>query len=278
MKHSFRAFCTAALLLAASLAHAEIDASAAESLLRKSGMWEQLAGLGPQAEAGMQEMLAQGATAPAEAEKARVTRVIRDAFAPARLRAVSVRVVASGTRAEHLPALRKWFDSPVGQAATRLEEAASATPTDPRAMLEQGVRLLNGMPAERRALLEQMVEATDAAEAMVRITIGTALAAHRGAASVAPDAPGMSAAQLRAALEAQRPQMLKAFGAMMLASFARIYEGLPTGELQQYVDFIRTPAGTHFNDVAMDALEAAVVDATAEMGRRLPGTRDGRNS
>lgn len=278
MKRSFRAFCTAALLVAASLVHAEIDAGSAENLLRKSGMWEQLAGIGPQAEAGMEEMLAQGGMAPAQAEKARVTRVIREAFAPARLRSVSVRVVAAGTQAEHLPALRSWFDSPVGRAVVRLEEAASSATTDPQTMMEQGARLLRGMPAERRALLEQMLEDTDAAEAMVRITIGTALAAQRGAASVAPDAPGPSAAQLRAALEAQRPQMLKAFGAMMLASFAQIYEGLPTGELREYVTFIGSPAGTHFNDVAMDALEAALIDATAEMGRRLPGTRDSRNS
>lgn len=278
MKHLLRAFCIAALLFGSPLVHAEIDAASAESLLRKSGMWQQLADIGPQAEAGMQDMLAQGGVAPAEEEKARVTRVIREAFAAARLRAVSVRVVASGTQAEHLPALRGWFDSPVGQAVTRIEEAASAANADPLAAMEQGARLLKAMPGERRALLEQLLEATDAAEGMVRIAIGTALAAHRGVMSVTPDAPGPSPAQLRAALEAQRPQMLKAYGALMLASFAQVYEPLASGDLQQYVAFIRSPAGAQFNEVAMDAMEAALLDAASEMGRRLPGTRDSRNS
>lgn len=272
-----RSFCTFALLLATSLAHAQIETASAESLLRKSGLWEQLAGMGPQVEAGMQQMLEQGGMTPGDGEKARVARVIRDAYAPSRMRSVSTRVIASGVKAQHLPALQAWYDSPVGRTIARLEEA-SATQVDPAATLAEGARLLKAMPADRRALLERLLEASDGTEAMVRITISTALAAHRGAVSAAPDTPGPSAAEVRATMEAQRPQMAKAFQAMMLASFAQVYASLPSGQLEQYVAFIRSPAGAQLNDVGLAALEAALTDAAAEMGRRLPGTRNSRNS
>ncbi|HEY0823316.1 MAG TPA: hypothetical protein VGD76_05960 [Ramlibacter sp.] len=276
---TLRSLCTAALLAAATLAQAEIDRPAAEGLVRKSGLWEQLGGIGLQVQAGMQQSLAGGTgLSPTGPERARVSRVIQAAYAPDRLRSVSTGVIAARMQPQHLQALRQWFDSPQGQAVTRAEEASLAGDADPGVTLKEGSALLKSMPAERRKLLEDLLAATRAAEAMVQITISTGIAVQLGAASAQPGAPSPSAAQLRGVLETQRPQMLQAFSAMSMASFAHAYAGIPTQELRQYVAFIRTPAGTAFNDAAMEALEAALTDAAAEMGRRLPGTRDGSNT
>lgn len=273
-----RAGCMAALLAVATLAHAEIDRPAAESLVRKSGLWEQFGGMGPQVEAGMQQALTQAGVAPAASELARIKRVVQAAYAPERMRSVSTGVIAARMQAQHLNALARWFDSPLGQAVTRAEEAASAASADPEAALKEGVALLKSMPAERRKLLEDLLAVTKAADALVQITISTTIAAQLGAASARPGAPAVSAVEIRALLERQRPQMLQAFSAMMLASFAQVYATIPSPQLRQYVSFIRTPAGTEFNEAALEALEAALTDAAAEMGRRLPGTRDGSNT
>lgn len=278
MKRPLRACCLAALLALATLAHAEIDRPAAESLVRKSGLWEQFGGMGPQVEAGMQQALTQAGVAPAASELARIKRVVQAAYAPERMRSVSTGVIAARMQAQHLNALARWFDSPQGQAVTRAEEAASAANADPEAALKEGVALLKSMPAERRKLLEDLLAVTRAADALVQITISTTIAAQVGAASARPGAPAPSAAEIRALLERQRPQMLQAFSAMLLASFAQVYAPIPSPQLRQYVSFIRTPAGTEFNEAALAALEAALTDAAAEMGRRLPGTRDGSNT
>lgn len=276
MKRPLHALCAAALLAAATLAHAEIDRPAAESLVRKSGLWEQLAAVAPQVEAGIQQTLAEGGAKPAESERARVTQVVRAAYAPERLRSVSTGVIAARMQPQHLNALRQWFDSPQGRAVTRAEEASGRVAPD--VVLQEGVALLKSMPAERRKLMEDLLAATHAAEAMVQIAIGTAVAAQVGAASTMPSGPAPTAAEVRGMLEAQRPEMLKAYGALMLATFAHTYAKLPLQQLRQYVAFIRTPAGTQFNAAAMEAMAAALTDAAAEMGRRLPGTRDGRNT
>jgi hypothetical protein len=277
MKRSLHALCTAALLAVASLVHAEIDRPAAETLVRKSGLWEQLSGIAGQVEAGMQEVLTQGGAAPADSEKARVAQVIRSAYAPERLRSVSTGVIAARMDPRHLDTLRRWFDSPQGRALTRAEEAA-ASAADPAAALKQGVGLLKAMPADRRKLLEDLLAATRADEAMVQITISTAVAAQVGAAGAMSGGPAPSPAEMRGLLESQRPQMQKAFRAMLLASFAQVYAQVPSQQLRQYVAFIRTPAGTQFNAAALEALATALTDAAAELGRRLPGTRDARNT
>lgn len=278
MKPTLRALCTAALLATAALAHADIDKPAAEGLVRKSGLWEQLGAVGPQVEAGVQQAMSQAGRAPADSEKARVTRVVQSAYAPDRLRSVSTGVIAGGMQPRHLDALRRWFDSPVGQALTHAEEAAATGQDDPRAALEEGAALLKSMPADRRKLLQDLLATTHSAEALVQITISTAVAVQIGVASTLPGTPQASANEIRAMLEAQRPQMLQAFTAMTMASFARTYAKVPSAQLRQYVAFIRTPAGTAFNDVVLQALEAALTDAASEMGRSLPGTRDSSNT
>jgi hypothetical protein len=278
MKTSIRALCVAALIAASTFAHAEIDRPAAEGLVRKSGLWEQLGGLSPQVEAGVQRAMAESGKPPAESEKTRISRVVQAAYAAERLRSVSTGVIASRMQAQHMKALRQWFDSPVGKSITRTEEAMSNDQQDPRLAMNEGAALLKSMPAEKRKLLQDLLTATRAAEALVQMTISTAVAVQAGVASATPNAPGPSSNELRADLEAQKPQMLAGFNTMMLAIFARTYSKVPSEQMRQYVAFIRSPAGTAFNDVAMEALEAALTDAAAQMGRSLPGTRDRSNT
>lgn len=270
-------FMAAVLLAAANFAHAQIGELAAQSLVRKSGLWEQMSDVGPQIEAGMRLASTQAGMALAESEMTRIERVIQDTYAPDRLRSVSTKVIAAKMQVQHVDALEGWFDSPSGQAITRAEEAAIAG-RDPSTVLMEGADLLKAMPPERRELLEELLTATHAADALVQITISSAIAVRVGMASALPAVPTPSGVEMGAMLEAQRPQMLRAFRAMTLASFAHTYVEIPSQQLRQYVGFVRTPAGTAFNDVVFEALEAALTDAAAEMGRRLLGTLDGSNT
>lgn len=268
-----------AALLGAGGASAEVDKATAESLMRKSGLWEQLDSIAAQIEAGLPQIFAQSGQKPGADELDRVSRAIRESYAAKRLRQVGVDLISQKLGGKHVAALQRWFDSSIGQTVTRLEEQASADTADPQAQMRQGVALLKNSPPARRRLLEELVKESRAAEAAVQITINGALAAMRGVASVSPNAPGMmSAAELRAALEAQRSQMLQGFSAMTLAGFAKAYEQLPTDSLQSYVTFLKSEAGSHFNDLGIEALDAALTEAAAEFGRRAPSTKDKANT
>lgn len=259
-------------------AQAQTDAATAESLMRRSGLWEQLAGIGPQARAGVLASVAQSGAQPSAAELERLTRAADTAFDADRLRGTARGAIARGLEPQHLPALLRWYASPAGTSITRLEEASATDTREPPAVVQAGTLLLQRMPEERRLLLADMVEATKAPEAMVQLVIGTSLAAYRGAASVTPGTPGMSLSELRALLEAQRPQLLKAYAALALAGMAITYEPVATGELGAYLDFLKSDAGRHFSDLGNAAVDAAMVEASADFGRRLPGSRDQANT
>lgn len=278
MTSFLRILCIWVLTLGAGASWAQTDGATAESLLRKSGLWEQLATIAPQIEAGLMESLSQARTKPSAAEVERIARVIKETHSDQRLRATTVRIVSGKLNGRLIADLQHWYDSPVGREITKLEEASTAEGGDPREVVRQGSELLGQTSQRRRQLLEELLAETRAAEALTQITINTSIAAQRGVASVLPDAPAVSAADLRAAIEAQRPQMLNAFSILALAGFAKAYESLPTEQLSEYVSFFKSNAGSHFNALCIEALDAALSEAAAELGQRLPSTDDRANT
>ncbi len=268
----------AVAFLGPAAVQAQVPQSTAETLLRKSGLWEQLSDIAAQAQAAFAQEIAQSDGTPSETERARVVGVIGQAYAADRLRRAVADSVAQKLNPAHVAMLERWFDSPVGQAVTRLEEAASKDETDPQTLMAQGASLLAKLPAERRELLDQLLVASQAAEALTQIAINTAIAAQRGAASAMPSEPTVSEAEFQALLQAQRPQLLQMISGLSLAGFAKAYAELPQPQLQAYVAFMKSAAGSHFNTLCLAALDAALTDAANELGRRLPGTKDGANT
>lgn len=251
----------------------------AEVLMKKSGLWQQLDSLAPQVRAGMFLAIGNAGARPSAAEEARLGQAVDESYAAPRLRSVAGGVMARGLEQRHVNVLNRWYDSALGQRITKIEEAAAADTTPPDATLREGQALLEAMPSTRRALLAGIVEATKSAELMVNITINTVLATQRGMASVLPqEQQGPSQQELRATLDAGRTQMLDNFGAFLVAAMARTYTELPTPELTEYLAFLRGDAGRHFSDITGQALDAAMTEASAELGRRLPATRDAARS
>jgi hypothetical protein len=255
-------------LAAGSAAVAQTDAATAQRLMRESGLWKQLEGVGPQAQSGIKATLSERRPPVGDAETERIVGIAGDAFAAARLRAVAQATLAKRTKATHVAALLAWFGSPSGRAVTKLEEDAAfddrgaEAPAQDRALLES-------LPASRRALLKQLGDVTRSGEALANMTINTTLAVQLGALSATPNAPGPSPAELRKYLEAQRPRMVEALGQLAVAGYARMYASAPDADLARYIAFLRSPAGAHFTDVALRAVDAALVDAAGTLGRNL---------
>lgn len=263
--------------LVAGPAWAETDAATAESLMRKSGLWENLVDIAPQVRAGMLASVGQSGRNPTDAEIGRLSRAVEAAYSVHRLRAACLAAISRELDSTHVAALRRWYDGPVGRTIIRLEQALP-TQADQRTILEQGAALLRKMPPSRRRALDEIVLATHAAELMTELTINTMLATHQGAASVSPNTPRPSASDLKAALDAQRQQLTRTYGVISLASFAAAYSTVPTTDLVSYVDFLKSAAGRHFIGVGLRAFTAAMLDAATQLGRALPASKDKANT
>ena len=266
------------LLASTTPSWAQVDEATAELLMRKSGLWQQLDGLGDQVRAGFQAHAVRAWQPPSGAETERLNRVISGAFAVDRLRRVALQSLARHADPAQVAAVRSWSSSAVGEGMTRLEEAASASPTDQTEVLREGAQLLENLPSVRRAQLNEMLEASRAAEFTVETLISIVMAIQQGVQAAQPGATLVPTATLRAAMEAQRAVMLQNYSVLFMASFARTYRAVPSADLSQYVAFLKSDAGRHFNGVALAALAAALTDASAAFGHGLPATKDAANS
>lgn len=264
--------------LATTAVQAQIDEAAAEQLMRQSGLWEQLGSTAAGARAGIETAARHRLTALTEDELQRLLKATDAAFAPDTLRAAVRKALAARVPPAHLSPLQAWLDGELGRRITALEVAAARPDRDSERAIRAGIARLNAAPEGRRKLIEQLVESTRAAESITNMTINVAVAVQRGMASVKPDGPVAPVATLRESFEAQRAQMIQAYGGMSQALFAEMYQALPDGELASYLEFLRSAAGRHFLEATMQAMEQALVQAAETLGTRLPGMRPGANT
>ena len=283
MLSTFAARCTAwllALLLVclSPAVQAQWDAASAEALMRQSGLWKQLGSTASQMEAAFRSSLATAPKQPSEAEVGRLLQALATAHAPNRLQQTALNTLQRGGQPQHLPALTTWFSHPLAGKVTQLEADSAQHMLQPTEVMARGMVLLTGMSEARRELLDTLLRRTRAAKGLTQVTVAVTLAMQRGLASVLPGAPGLPEGQLRALLQAQRPQMLQAFTALALAGMALTYDTLSIGELSDYVDMVSSSAGQHLNDLGLQAYSDAMEAAALDFGRRIPATRDGSNS
>jgi len=250
---------------------AAVDRNTAESLLRRSGLWEQLAGVAPEVRAGTLAAMAQGRRSPTREEIERTSRAVDHAYSAHRLRSAFIAVIVADLDQAHVTPLRRWYDSHPGRAITRLEVAQSGQRPEP--LLARGAALLGTMSSSRRRLLEELVVAQRAAEMLTELTIGSALAARQGAASVSSHPAAPSLRELKEALDSRRHDYMRRFSSWSVTVFAAMYSSVADADLEKYLAFLKSDAGEHYIQVTMHGFGRAMLDAAVELGGVLAASR-----
>ncbi len=258
----------AATLAWAPAARAQVEEAQAERLMRQSGLWEQIADLGPQLKRGFEQAAQQqpmGEGAP-EALR-RLSSATDEAFAAVAVRVTARRELAARLDARHLPALNAWFDSAVGRRVTQLEVASSAAPSDTERRQAEGERLLAAAGPERRALIDALGEASRNAESSASGVLNLLLALQTGLARAAgrTDLPPID--ELRTQLEPRRQAMMQAMVPLMRALSAELYAPLSDADLAAYVRLLQSPAGRHLTDAVIASVNRVVTESAEELGR-----------
>jgi len=257
------------VLLAATAARAQLSAAQAEQLMKLSGGWSQIASMVPQMRESFDEGLSKvdkelpaGVREKAKAEAART-------FTADRLRATARKTLAEGVRAGTVPELLAWYQSEKGRRVTQAEERAAEEDarTDQETRTRAGVAVLTAATPERRQVLQRVVEVTRAGDATTDVVINLGLAVASSLSRLTGKPPAMNETQLRAELEGQRPQMVRAFEGLALANAALVYKDLPDELVADYVKFMAGAAGDHFNDLTNRSVEAALLEAFSAIGR-----------
>lgn len=254
---------------ASTLAQAQISEDQAEQLMRLSGQWAQLESMATQMQEGLVQGLAGGEKPAAPELVQRVKVAAASAFSAERMRAVARRRLAESVRANLLPELLRWYQSPVALRISQTEVESTASKgqdtADLKTRTQAGMALVQASTPERQQLLLKLVEVTRAPSMGVDLVINMWVALPLTLARFDPQAPRISESELRASFDAQRPQLLTAFETITLASMATTYRPLPDEALAAYSGFMASVAGEHYTDLGTQAFEAALMAAIAAL-------------
>ena len=262
------------LALAHGLAAAAIAPEGAQELVKKSGLWLEMDSLGAQVRAGMASALARNGGAVPQATKTRLLDCASTAYAADALRATAVDAVAGALQPADVPVLVAWYDSELGRRVAGLEQASSAKVADPAERLRRGAQLLRTASAGRKASLQAMISETRSADVMADTAIEMAIAVREGLASADPSATPGAIADIKAALDAQRPQLVARYAQMGLPAYAFAYDGLNDDDLERNADYLASVAAKAYSDASVRGVARALTDASVRLGRCLKDVKD----
>jgi hypothetical protein len=238
-----------------------------DELMRKSGLWIQLAQIEPMMQAGVSQAQAR-TTALTEEDLAHLQEAIASAYAAHALRTTVRDQLVATLPAQDAAAVLHWLSSDLGQQITALEAAASS-PDAAIKRSDAGTRLLASLPPSRREKLERLAKATFSADAAAAIIVDTMIGVSRGLAFGRTGVPAESVEDLKSKFQSQKDQFVKVLEPRIVADFASIYQPLSDQELDQYVAFCESPAGHEFALASLDALDKALTEAATRLGQRL---------
>lgn len=258
----------AMLVMPATPALAEkLSPSVAESLVKESGLADQLPSIAPSVAAGL--TLNPGfAGNLGEAQLQMVLKAFSNAYAPQTLAAGIAAELPAQLKPADARAALAWFQSDLGRKITGLEDAASKTVSDSTAM-EQAQELYQRLSPRRGERYERLAKASEVAESSAQLLINTSTGTAYGVAATAAAGAPPDIEEIRRELSRNRDEMIATLRIQFNVLFAAAYQPLPETELDQYIAFVESPAGAAFHKAMAVAIDRTMIKAAKEAGRQI---------
>lgn len=198
-----------------------------------------------------------------------ITALAQKAFAPGILKEAVIRELRENLTIADIQKVLSWLDSPMGKRCTQLEEAAS-TPEGQAAMRQYAAALQNSPPSqERLEIFRDFDSAIKATESAVEMVVNTEIAVTLAMMTVLPLEQQRSLDDVSRDAEKHRPYIETAMRSHVLISFLYTYKDLTDAEIQQYVGFARSPAGSNYQSAGTAAMKKALIGSSIRLGKSI---------
>lgn len=255
--------------LLASLASAQVPMKEQliGDLMIKSGLQRQVEQIPEVIKIQSEQRMRQEATMSA-AERYNIRTAFKEAFDTQMILKYVREDLTISLNEKDIMAALEWLNSPLGQKITAMEEQSSSGKAFEE--MQQFAMNLSANPPDpqRMALIEQLDEAAHLTESSIDMKIGVVLAMSE-AMACASDCSKFSASDLKNKMDSIRPQMTEASRQETMIFSLYGYQGLTGEELEQYINFYKTPAGTNYMKVVSAALTHALSKASSIAGDKL---------
>lgn len=197
---------------------------------------------------------------------------IQEAFKPASLKETVLAEMRAKLTAQDIKEVLDWLDSPLGKKCTRLEEDAS-TPEALAKMQQYAAQIKNAPPTEERLnIIRKLDSAVKGTESGVDIAINGQIAIALATISTLPVEQRRSLESISGELEKNRPQLEAMVRSQVLLSYLYTYRSLTDDEIQQYIEFAASPAGSRYHSVTEQALKKAFLEGSVRWGKSIGET------
>lgn len=201
--------------------------------------------------------------------KSAISGSVQEAFAPEHLKKIIIKEVKESMTVKDLDKVLKWLDSPLGKKCTRLEEAASTAETLFE-IQKFAARLQQAPPPTNRLdILRRLDAAVKATETNVEITMNAQLAVAFAIVKSLPLEQQGPLEDITAQLEKNRPQVEAVMRSQTLLFALYTYQGLTNSELEKYIQFATSPAGTKYHVATISGFKKALLDGSLKWSESI---------
>lgn len=253
------------------IAHAQNQNELIQSLYIKSGMDKQIKQLPLLIQASVEQALKEDnrINQLPRHTKSAISGSVQEAFAPERLKKIIIKEMKESMTVKDLNKVLKWLDSPLGKKCTRLEEAAS-TPETLSEIQKFATQLQQTPPASNRLdILRRLDAAVKATETNVEISMNAQLAVAFAVVKSLPLEQQGPLEDIAAQLEKNRPQIEAVMRSQTLLFALYTYQDLTNADLEKYIQFATSPAGTKYHVVTISGFKKALLDGSLKWSESI---------
>jgi len=235
--------------------------SLVQELYVKSGLAKQIQDLPRSIQAGLDQPLMEAEQFPQPSPRviALMKALAPEAFAPEKLKAVVLPELKTGLTTPDLQAVLKWLDSPLGIKCTRLEEEASTPEAYPE-IDKYAAQLKKSPPTpERLKIIQKLDAALKASQTTVEMALNLQVALLLAVNATLPKERQQSPAEILGEIKQHRPEFEAALQVESLVSLIYTYRSLTEAEINQYIKFATSSAGSKYQEVADAAVKKALI-------------------
>ena len=242
-----------------------------QELYVKSGLAKQIQDIPRSIQAGLdQELLEEEQFAkPSPRVIALMKALAPKAFAPEKLKAVVLPELKTGLTTSDLQAALKWLDSPLGIKCTRLEDEASTPEAYPE-IDKYKAQLKKSPPTpERLKIIHKLDAALKATQTSVEMALNLQVALLLAVNATLPEEQQESPAEILDDIKQHRPEIESALQLESLVSLFYTYRSLTEAEINQYIKFATSSAGSKYQEVADAAMKKALIAGGIRWGEAI---------
>jgi hypothetical protein len=190
-------------------------------------------------------------------------------FAPQDLKKIIIGEIQEQLTLQEINIALDWLYSSTGRKCTALEEVASTSESYAEMQLLFTKMQNSSLPEDRLNLYQQLDSAIKATETSVEIALSTQIAIASAIVAVFPREEQITLTDIKAEVEKERPQIETSVKSQAVIYFFYTYRNLTKAELEEYINFARSPAGSKYHVALSAGLQKALFDSNLKWGRAI---------